>query len=325
VVLLGTLTSVSAAAAPALAPIRSPAPSSQPAGGSTPSSSTSYSLTPKQFGLTISPTRLVVGPSEIGTTQEVTVINRGQAPLQVRADKRNFTSSRSGSLSYAKNAAYGAATWVTVRPASFVLAPGAAQVVTARIDKPSAAEPGDHQVAIVFLIPTSQGKGNIKINRGIAAPMYITVPGAVDSSMSLTGLRAARFAMRGPVAITATMRNLGTVHRDFRAPSPLTIEAGGGTAAFPDFTVPRGATRDIVASWDPPLACICHPSVSFVNTGQAVQTQTIRVIIFPWHLLGIAVGSFLALLLLIRLARRHYRAQVSKAAALQRLGSGGDA
>ena len=198
--------------------------------------------------------------------------------------------------------------------------------MTADIAPPDSPEPGDHQVALVFLIPGGVSEGNIKINRGIASPAYITVPGTVDDSVSLTGLSAPRFARGGPVMVTATVHNLGTVHRDFRAPASLTVDSAGQKTAFPDFTVPRDATRDISVAWDPPLMCICHPAVHFANTGESMQTQSVRVIIFPWHLLAILAGVVLLLLLLVRSARRRYRAQVMKAAALQNtLVSGEDA
>jgi hypothetical protein len=315
---------ITAAADPTVLPTPVPASASGDSGGSTPHSSTSYSLSPKQFGLSISPTRLIIGATDIAKTQQVTVANLGQAPLTVTVDKRNFTSGSNGTLDYQKDAPYGAASWVAVSPTRFTLASGQAQIVTADITPPDSPEPGDHQVALVFLIPGGRADGNIKINRGIAAPAYITVPGKVDDSVSLTGLTAPRFAKGGPVTVTAAVHNLGTVHRDFRAPSPLTVDSGGKKTAFPDFTVPRDSTRDISVAWDPPLMCICHPTVHFANAGKAMQTQSVRVIVFPWHLLAILVGVLLLLLFVVRSARRRYRAQVMKAAALHNVASGAD-
>ena len=316
---------MTAAADPTAQPTPGTASAPGSSGGSTPHSSTSYSLSPQQFGLSISPTRLIISPADIEMTQQITVANRGQAPLTVTVDKRNFTTSATGSLDYQKDAPYGAASWLTVKPDKFTLASGEAQIVTADITPPDSPEPGDHQVALVFLIPGGVTQGNIKINRGIASPAYITVPGAIDDSVSLTDLRAPSFAKGGPVIVTATVHNLGTVHRDFRAPAPLTVDSAGEKAAFPDFTVPRDSTRDISVAWDPPLMCVCHPTVHFANAGEAMQTQSVRVIVFPWHLLAILVGVVFLLLFLVGSARRRYRAQVMKAAAQQNVASGADA
>jgi hypothetical protein len=63
--------------------------------------------------------------------------------------------------------------------------------------------------------------------------------------------------------------------------------------------------------------CICHPSVTLTSADGGVQTQSVRVIVFPWQWIGAGVGTLLLVLLLVKLARRTFRAQVLKAAALQ--------
>lgn len=125
----------------------------------------------------ISPTRIVLGPADVGKTQEIQVVNRGQSPLTVTAQKRNFSAGLNGSLNYQDTAPYSASGWLTIAPNSFVLAPGATQVVTASVTVPPAPDAGDHQVAIIFLVPATQTTANVKINRGISIPMFVTVPG----------------------------------------------------------------------------------------------------------------------------------------------------
>jgi hypothetical protein len=194
------------------------------------------------------------------------------------------------------------------------VAPGTAQTVTATITVPAGPEPGDHQVALVFLVPAGKGAGNIKINRGIGTPVYITVPGPIDDSASLSNLSAKGFATRGPVRLTATMNNTGNVHRDFRGATPLKVSGAGTAAPFPDFTVMRGSMRDISTTWNPPLICVCNPTVSFVNAAGTVQSSSVRVIVFPLPLFGLIVGALLALGIVIRVTRRRYRASVIRAA-----------
>lgn len=291
---------------------------------SAPTPSTSYSQSSEQFGLTISPVRLAIAPDEISKVHEVLAVNRGQAPVTVEVEKRNFTAGSNGALTYDENAPYAASKWVTVSPTQFVLQPGTSQVVTAKAAKPPGAEPGDHQFALVFFVP-SEGEGNVKVRRGLAAPVFVTVPGDLDDSVALTGLAAPSFSRGNAVDITATVHNLGNVHRDFRAPSPLSVTSAGKAAAFPDFTVPRDSTRDISTSWDPPFMCICHPAVSFANDGQPVQSQSVRVIVFPWHLFLVLIGGVLLVLLVVKAARRSFQAQVTKAAALQQPSADPDA
>jgi hypothetical protein len=210
-----------------------------------------------------------------------------------------------------------------VGPLNFTVPPGATQVVTVAYRIPANAEPGDHQVALAFIVPSRHGSGNVRINRGIAAPIYITVPGRTTDSVSLGNLSAPGFAMKGPVTITATVRDTGSVHRDFRGDTVLAIHAAGSVAVFPDFTVLRGSTRDISTTWNPPLLCICHPTVSVVNANGSVQSAGIRVIVFPVHLLGILLGALAALVVGLRIRRRRRNAGSAGGAAPQTASPGG--
>ena len=281
-----------------------------------PTSGTTYERVDSDFSLTVSPTRLVVGAADIGKVQKILVVNQGQKPAAVTVQKRSFIGGRDGALRFQDDAPYSAANWVTISPTSFTVAPGVAQTVTATIKVPAGPEPGDHQVALVFMVPAGKTAGNIKINRGIGTPVYITVPGPVDDSASLSNLSAKGFAMRGPVTLTATMNNTGTVHRDFRGATPLKVSGAGTAEPFPDFTVMRGSTRDISTTWDPPLICICNPTVSFVNAAGTVQSYSVRVIVLPLPPMGILLGILLLGRLVVALVRRRYQANVLKAAAL---------
>lgn len=310
--LMGTIGSI-----PALADPTTPTP---------PQPSTSYSLDPSKFALTVTPTRLALTPADLGTTQQISVINRGQAPLPVTVQKRNFIAGADGSLSYSEDAPWAAAAWISLKPAQFTVAPGATQIVTLDITVPPLPEPGDHQVAIVLLVQAGQTSGNVKINRGVGVPMYLTVLGPVDDSVTLSELRGPRFAGGGPVTIAAIVHNVGTVHRDFRGVTRLSVQSAGHGTPFPDFTIPRGAVRDISTTWDPPMMCICHPSVTVTDATGSAQTLTIRVIVFPWLPVTIALAVLLLVIVGVKIARLRYHANVvTAAAALHRADGRGDA
>jgi hypothetical protein len=305
-----------------------PSPSSSAGGpastadsGATPSTTRRYQQDPSGFALLVSPTRLVIAPQDLGSTQRITVVNRSAATIPVTAQKRNFTPGADGSLQYGDDAPYAAADWLTLSPASFELAPGAEQVVTATLDVPDEPDPGDHQVAVVFLVPSAKGGGNVKINRGIGLPTYITVPGPTDDSVSLDALRAPRLVAWGSVDVGATVHNTGTVHRDFRGGTRLAVEGGSHDGQFPDFTVPRGATRDLTGSWDPPLVCVCTLTVGIDNAAGR-QEQSTRIIVFPWPVALGGLGLLLVVLLAVRLGRRSFRTRVLRAAALQNAAEG---
>jgi hypothetical protein len=290
-----------------------------------PSTSVAYPAVSSPFSLLVSPTRLVVPPADIGKVGRFLVVNRGQDPVLVTVRKQNFSGGADGTLAFQQNAPYAAADWIAVRPDRFELAPGATQAVTAAVTVPAAPEPGDHQVAIVFLVPAGQNGANVRINRGIATPVYITVPGPTDDSASVTGLRAPGFVMGGPVDIAARVRDTGTVHRDFRGASRLTVDIGRAVLAFPDFTVLRDSIRDVSTTWQPPLMCVCHPTVSIVDAGGVVRTVSVRVVVFPLYQLGILIAVLVLLVLIIRRWHRGLSAASTRAAHRARPDGGGDA
>ena len=260
--------------------------------------------TPAAFGLALSPARVVVPSPDVARAQQVTAVNQGQAPLDVTVQKRDFVQQPDGSLRWQDDAPYGASSWLTVSPESFTLAPGAAQVVTTDIEVPAEPDLGDHQAALVFLVPPTAGQGNVRLSRGTGAPVFITVPGPVDDSVAVRGLRGRGFSWTRDVPLRATVESTGTVHRDFRGPGALSVTSGGSATRLPDFTVGRGALRDVDVVWRAPLLCVCHPTLT-VPGGVAVTAAT-RVVVLPWYrAVGVLAGLLLAAVVVTR--RRHPR------------------
>ena len=304
------------------APTSSPTPStSSPGSGSpapvrpSPATRTSYHQNDAPFSLTVSPARLTVAADALDRTQQVTVVNQGEQTVSLTVQKRNFVAGPDGGLSYRPDAPYGAADWVDVSPTSLTLKPGTSQQVRATFDVPADPEPGDHQVALVFLAPPA-GSGNVKVNRGIGAPVYVTVPGPTDDSVRLRGLTGPRWSLWGKPTLTARMSSTGTVHRDFRGPTALSVGTPEHVSRFGDFTVSRGSERVVSTTWDAPLACVCRPSVTVANAGEPAQTLSTRVVVLPWWgpagtVLLVALGVLL--LLRSRRARRPGPASRDKA------------
>lgn len=267
------------------------------------------------FSLTVSPTRLVVDPRHIGDQQTFQVSNGGQASLDIDVEKRNFTASADGTLVFQADAPYSASGWVEVTPSSFRLPPAGVMDVKVSIHVPAKPEPGDHQVALVFMVPAVGGSSNIRINRGIGAPIYIDVPGAANDSVQIDKLRAPGFSLSGPISFTTTVHDVGTIHRDFRGTGRLDVRVGGATVPFPEFTVLRGTGRQVTTTWrNPPLVCFCKATVSVTDGDGVVHLATASVVIFPVHLVAIALVIGLLLILVIRFRRRRFRRHVLAAA-----------
>jgi hypothetical protein len=282
-----------------------------PSPSGTPSQTTTYGKVSDKFSLTVSPTRLAVDPSHLGEVQKVLVVNRGESPLAVRVQKQDFTGGIDGSLKFAAHAQYSASDWVDVSPASFQLAPGEGRTVKATITVGANPDSGDHQVALVFLVPSVKTKANISINRGIGIPVYVTVPGPTDNTVDLTQLTAPGFiGGGGKVTVDATLRNTGTVHRDFRGTSQLLVKANGTSTHFGDFTIVRGSERRITTEWDPPLFCVCHVSVAIANPDGTPQFRTVRVIVFPVRMAAVLLAALMVVIVGLRWRRRRYSAHV---------------
>ena len=299
----GTAQPVLASAAPSASPSPTASANATEPGSGT---STSYSTVPKGFAVTVSPARLTVDQHALDRTQQMTLVNRGQDPVSLVVQKRNFVVGPDGGLSYQADAPYGAANWLSVSPTRLTLQPGTSQQVTATVEVPASPEPGDHQAALIFLAPTENGPGNVKVNRGIGTPVYLTVPGPVDDSVLLNSLSGPRWSFRGDPTLTASLTSTGTVHRDFRGPTALSVGTPGQLSRFSDFTVTRGADRVVSTTWDAPLFCVCHPSLSVTDAGRATQTMSTTVVVLPWwSTAGLLLVLAAGVLLLLRSRRRN--------------------
>lgn len=266
------------------------------------------------FSLTVGPTRLVVPPGAIRDRHYMTVTNQGDEPVRIRVDRRNFSQRTDGSITYLRDAPYAASNWVRVTPDRFTLPPGTTKKVRVSITVPRLPEAGEHQVVLVFLGLADEEAANIRINRGIGTPVYISVPGPLNDAVTVDSLRAPGFALGGPITLGATIHSVGTMHRDFRGPQRLGVRIGDRTVRFPDFTVVRGATRQVETVWhSPPLACICHARLWVPGPGGEARAMPVRIIIVPLHLIGGALAAALLFLLIPRLVARRYRARVRAA------------
>ncbi|SER30983.1 hypothetical protein SAMN05421756_112100 [Microlunatus flavus] len=282
----GTAQPVLATAAPTPDPSSSAGAATAAPALPTPSMSTRHATSDAPFSVTVSPARLNVSQDDLGTTHPFTVVNRGEQKVSLTVQERDFVAQPDGGLRYQPDAPYGAADWVHVSPEHLELAPGESRQVAVTFEVPDEPEPGDHQVALVFLAPAGRGDGNIQVNRGIGAPVYVTVPGPVDDSVRLNGLSGPGWSFRGNPTLTASLTSTGTVHRDFRGPAALGVIGTDRPGRFPDFTVSRGADRTVSTTWHAPLLCVCHPTVTVTNADGVIQTATARVVVLPWWVLA---------------------------------------
>jgi hypothetical protein len=266
------------------------------------------------LAMLVSPPRLTIAGRQLSRVDRLEIENRGSIPLKVHTRIETLAQRSDGSSVPEQSASYSATGWIKVVPSQFSVLPGARRVVHVHIQVPAHPEPGDHDLAIILLVPPRPGKGNIRIAEGIGVPVLITAPGQVTDDVSVTGLHPPGFSAGGAIALAATIRESGNIHHSFRGPhGRLEAKAGSAEVLFPPFTVLRGSTVTARTTWaNHPAMCICHITVA-VTSGGHRTTATATVIIFPVVPAGLATGTLVALLAAFLLFRRSQQRRLAAA------------
>ncbi|MEA9987182.1 hypothetical protein QN358_18305 [Subtercola sp. RTI3] len=93
------------------------------------------------------------------------------------------------------------------------LDPGATKVIPFSVDAPADASPGDHAAGIVISVQSAQGA--ILVDRRVATRLYARVPGALQSSLTISSISAsyssALSPLQGSTTLTYTIRNNGNI------------------------------------------------------------------------------------------------------------------
>jgi len=101
-----------------------------------------------------------------------------------------------------------AVSWLSVRPAQFVLAPRASRAVTVAARLPRRVEPGDHD-ALVLLTTRPQGVRRVAVRMRIGVVVVVRAPGLVVRRVALGPLRVRRD--RGRTVLQLRLVNRGNV------------------------------------------------------------------------------------------------------------------
>jgi hypothetical protein len=92
------------------------------------------------------------------------------------------------------------------------------------------------------------------------------------------------------------------------------VKVAGRTVDFPDFTVTRGAVREVTTQWlDPPLFCLCRATLTVTAADGTAQVRSVRIVVVPVTLLVAVVAGVVLLVVTAIVVRRIFRAQVRRA------------
>ena len=272
-----------------------------------------------RFSLTVSPGRVVIPQGATHQETSFEVSNSGSENLDLVVATSELMQRPDGSVIFNRATPGSAASWVVATPRTFSLGPGQSQVVKVTIDIPAQPDPGDHQVGLTFLVPIKGSGGTVNINRGIGTELLIAVPGPIVHRVLLPSLTAPWFSDGGPVPLTLTVSNQGTVHEDYYAPNGVLGSANAGQVAFPDFSVLRQTTRTVEGQWvNPPLLCWCAVRAYGDNGNGTTVAVSTRVLVFPFRLLiGMIVAMVGLYLARSEMRNRRRAARAASTAALE--------
>ena len=141
------------------------------------------------LGLTATPARVaLVGSSRMA----LHVANPGLAPVVVEVGRAGFSLDLRGRPHVARrDGPRAAASWLSVTPVRFVLAPGASRSLTVSSRLPRRVEPGDHDAVVLLTTRPRRGAG-VAVRMRIGVVVVVRAPGRVVRRLVVRGIRARR-------------------------------------------------------------------------------------------------------------------------------------
>jgi hypothetical protein len=139
----------------------------------------------------------------------VRVANPGTSPLVVEAARAGFSLDLRGRPKIvAHRRERTAASWLTMQPGRFVLAPGSSRALTVVSRLPARVEPGDHD-ALVLLTTRPRRSAAVAVRLRVGVVVVVRAPGRVVRRLALGGLRLRR--ARGARVLEVLVVNRGNV------------------------------------------------------------------------------------------------------------------
>jgi len=141
----------------------------------------------------------------------IRVANPGTSPLVVEAARAGFSLDLRGRPKIvAHRGRRTAASWLTMQPGRFVLAPGSSRALTVVSRLPARVEPGDHD-ALVLLTTRPRRSAAVAVRLRVGVVVVVRAPGRVVRRLALGGLRVRRAPARGARVLEILVVNGGNV------------------------------------------------------------------------------------------------------------------
>jgi hypothetical protein len=200
------------------------------------------------------PVALVAVPAHVDLAGRdaatVRVTNTGTTPVVVDVRRAGFSLDLRGRprIVGSEGVRRSAAAWLSFRPRSLALAPGASAPVAIESSVPARAEPGDHD-ALVLLTTRPRVQSGVAVRMRMGVVVVVRAPGTVVRRLSLGRLRVARGGEGRARTLELVVVNRGNVTESFeRGATSVSLFRSGRRVALLT-GVPRSlrpATRGIV-------------------------------------------------------------------------------
>lgn len=193
-------------------------------------------------------------PRGASQTGVITVTNPSEVSLSLQVETENFSGGDGGTVEYAPDGAkYGLLSWMSVDKTPFTLGPGQKKEVPFSISVPQNAEVGGHYGTILFRASgADDGNGGsaIGISGRIGSIILVSVPGDAKKGGDLISVSAPAFVQYGPLALTASYKNTGSVHYVTKGTATFTGIFGRRTVNFDEKTILPDVQRETIATLD---------------------------------------------------------------------------
>lgn len=242
------------------------------------------------------------------TTEGVTkVINQSNVSLTFKLNVQDYiVTDTKGTPNFLPpdtlNNKYSAAAWIGVTPSTFILKPGATQVINYFIQIPLDAKPGGHYAGIVYA-PTTKAQEQATggtVNTQVGSLFYLNVSGPINEKAKVSKFSTNSFTEYGPVKILTQIKNMGDLHTSPKGIITVTGLLFKESSDLISQNIYPETARDFENSFGSTLMLGRYKAELIGSYGQENNLPLVATIyfwVFPWKLAVIIVLVIVAVAL----------------------------
>lgn len=206
---------------------------------------------------------------------------------------------------------FAAASWIELPQRIATIPPKSEKAIPYTIHVPSNATAGGHYFSLIVRnVASDTSKGSsAAINVQVASLFSLIVQGQIVEKAIITNYTVPSFQEYGPIAITASVKNLGDIHIRPTGAVHVTNLFGKEVATFPlpEENIFPDASKDYVFSFTDKLLLGPYTAKLLVTYGQAHQFSLVAshtIWIIPWKVILVFILALVALIMGLLLLKK---------------------